>query len=125
MKTFKTTIAAAGLLSLLGAGAANGQLLAPNCTNTLTAPGGNGIFLMSTLAVQGTCVNAAGKLFGDFTFGATFLDPASNVVFTLNTINGQDHHGISFNTTYLIGNTYTLSYEVEVFPIPNVLFITE
>jgi hypothetical protein len=82
----------------------------------LVAPGGNGIFLMSVLALPGVCVNAAGKLFGDFAFSATFSDPGSNVVFSLNTIAGQDHHQIAFNTPYLTGSDYSLSYEVEVFP---------
>jgi hypothetical protein len=108
---------AAGLLTLLmGAPAATAQVQAPTCTTILVAPGGNGIFLMSVLALPGVCVNAAGKLFGDFAFSATFSDPGSNVVFSLNTIAGQDHHQIAFNTPYLTGSDYSLSYEVEVFP---------
>jgi hypothetical protein len=109
-----------GLLTLLMSALA---AAAPTCTTTLVATGGNGIFLMSTLATPGTCVDAAGKLFGDFSFSASFSDPASNVVFSLNTVAGQDHHQIAFNTVYLNGIDYSLGYEVEIFPVASPLTI--
>ncbi len=42
--------------------------------------------------------------------------PFSNVIFTLSIVNGKEHHQVAFNTPYLVGSTYTISYEIEVIP---------
>ena len=108
--------AAIGLLTLLLSAPAVAAL---NCSpaNTIVFPSGNGGVLMTTVNNNPTiCVQLQDKLFGNFVFGPTFTDPISTVLFTLNVVNGQEHHQVAFNTPYQVGSTYTINYEIEVIP---------
>ncbi len=104
--------AAAGLLTLL---LSTHAVAALDCSGGTTVfAGGNGGVLMSQVNNAPVCVQVQDKLFGNFVFGSTFTDPLSNVIFTLNSVAGQERHQVAFNTPYLSGSDYTISYEVEV-----------
>ena len=89
----------------------------PSCDGTIDVT--NGSVLMSTLNNTGVCVLQGDKLFGDFSFGATFTDPLSTVTFSLNTVGADEHHQLAFNTPYLNGSDYSLSFDVQIFPLPS------
>jgi hypothetical protein len=107
--------AAAGLLTLLLSAPAVAAL---NCTNTIDLgdDGNGGVFMTTVNNNPTTCVKVQDKLFGNFVFGPAFTDPFSNIIFTLGVVNGKEHHQVAFNTPYLVGSTYTISYEIEVIP---------
>jgi hypothetical protein len=107
--------AAAGLLTLLLSAPAVAAL---NCTSTIDLgdDGNGGVFMTTVNNKPTTCVKVQDKLFGNFVFGPTFIDDFSNIIFTLGVVNGKEHHQVAFNTSYLVGSTYTISYEIEVIP---------
>lgn len=100
-----------GTALLLGTALSSGAAYAGiTCTSTIVLPGGVG-FVNDSQLTGGACVQTLDKIWGNFNLSG--LPSGGNVDFNLN--NTPDaHHQISFNNSYNVGNTYSLSYSVEV-----------
>jgi len=102
------TAAVAALATALTGGQAQA---APTCTSNISLPSGSGVVLDSQITA-GVCVVAQDKTYGNFNLGN--LPTGTVLIFNLTTVGGDDHHQLSFDSTYQPGTTYSFGYEVEV-----------
>jgi hypothetical protein len=110
IKGLGLTLAAAGLVAFLLTGQAYAVITCGSTTNL-----GSGIGNVSILGEAGNCVQAQDKLFGNWDFsGLPSAGTAGNIAFGLSTIGSLDLHKLTFSDAYQPGNTYSLSFDVQV-----------
>jgi len=113
------TVAAVTLATSLESGAAKAT---PACSTTMVLAGGDGTVPFSSVSA-GFCVLALDKLYGNFNLGN--LPTNGSMAFQLASVNGLEHHQLSFNGLFLNNTTYTFGYDVAVadFAISHLLII--
>lgn len=105
----KLFLAAAGTFAAsLAGGAAQAT---PTCSTTIVLTDGNGTVPFSSVA-PGLCVLALDKLYGDFDLGN--LPIGGTMSFQHASVDGIEHHQLSFSGLYLTDTTYDWNYEVAV-----------
>lgn len=117
-----TSVIGFGSVLLLGTALSSGSAYADviaGCTSTQVLPGGVGSINDSAF-VSGFCVQTLDKTWGNFNISGLPNQAAGHIDFNFNNAPNATH-GISFNNNYQTGNTYTLSFGVEISSGTNVI----
>ncbi len=119
--TATLTVLKAGAVVVFATVLTGGPVLAiPTCNpaSTITFASGSGTITRAQAAAPGACVIAQDKEFGTFNLGN--LPATVSLGFSLETVTGFDHHGLSFSNGFTAGTTYNFGYEVFDLTAPDI-----